>query len=96
MRASRSELAPAGMLSMHAGTMPPHCAAAAASAASKWCMPSCRVCPVGAGMCAGTVGTATSNGLLALRKKLDPSYTSPVSCHLLPCFAINARGRNMR
>ncbi|KAI7842869.1 hypothetical protein COHA_003487 [Chlorella ohadii] len=29
------------------------------------------------GMCAGTVGTATSNGLLALRKKLDPSYTSP-------------------
>ena len=30
-------------------------------------------------MCAGLVGTATSNGLLALRKKLDPSYSSPVS-----------------
>lgn len=29
-------------------------------------------------MCAGLVGTATSNGLLELRKKLDPSYTSQV------------------
>ncbi|KAI7842868.1 hypothetical protein COHA_003486 [Chlorella ohadii] len=29
------------------------------------------------GMCAGLVGTATSNGLLELRKKLDPSFTSP-------------------
>ena len=41
--------------------------------------------PCCAGMCAGTVGTATSNGLLALRKKLDPSYTSPVSgCLWMP------------
>ena len=31
------------------------------------------------GMCAGLVGTATSNGLLELRKKLDPGFTSPVS-----------------
>lgn len=30
------------------------------------------------GMCAGLVGTATSNGLLALRKKLDPNYESKV------------------
>lgn len=29
-------------------------------------------------MCAGLVGTATSNGLLELRKKLDPSYVSQV------------------
>lgn len=27
------------------------------------------------GMCAGLVGTATSNGLLELRKKMDPSFT---------------------
>ncbi len=36
-------------------------------------------CCFHAGMCAGLVGTATSNGLLELRKKLDPSFTSPVS-----------------
>ncbi len=30
------------------------------------------------GMCSGLVGTATSNGLVALRKKLDPSFESKV------------------
>lgn len=34
--------------------------------------------PPPAGMCAGVVGTATSNGLLALRKRMDPGYSSPV------------------
>lgn len=29
------------------------------------------------GMCAGLVGTATSNGLLELRKKMDPTFSSP-------------------
>jgi hypothetical protein len=31
------------------------------------------------GMCAGLVGTATSNGLLELRKRLDPGFAPPVS-----------------
>ncbi len=31
------------------------------------------------GMCAGLVGTATSNGLLELRKKMDPSFAPAVS-----------------
>ena len=47
-------------------------------------------------MCAGLVGTATSNGLLELRKKLDPSYVSQVgggatcscSCCCLPLAMI--------
>jgi hypothetical protein len=30
------------------------------------------------GMCSGLVGTATSNGLVALRKKLDPTFESKV------------------
>ena len=30
------------------------------------------------GMCAGLVGTATSNGLLELRKKMDPAFQPPV------------------
>lgn len=34
------------------------------------------------GLCAGLVGTAMSNGLLALRKKLDPSYQSQVGGRL--------------
>lgn len=29
------------------------------------------------GMCAGLVGTTTSNGLLELRKKLDPTFMPP-------------------
>lgn len=31
------------------------------------------------GMCSGLIGTALSNSLVALRKKMDPTYTSPVS-----------------
>lgn len=31
------------------------------------------------GMCAGLLGTSISNGLIALRKRLDPAYQSPVS-----------------
>ncbi len=30
------------------------------------------------GMAAGVVGTAASNGLIAMRKHLDPSWSTPV------------------
>lgn len=45
------------------------------------------------GMGAGVVGTATSNGLLALRKRVDPSYATPVSacCHPRLCCAPSGR-----
>lgn len=36
------------------------------------------------GLGAGVVGTATSNGLLKLRKKMDPSYSTPVSTTVQP------------
>ena len=37
------------------------------------------------GMCAGLVGTTTSNGLLLLRKKLDPSFTTQVGGVCVGC-----------
>ncbi len=39
------------------------------------------------GMCAGVIGTATSNGLLLLRKRLDPTF---VQMNESPNVAANA------
>jgi hypothetical protein len=46
------------------------------------------------GLCAGLIGTATSNGLLALRKKMDPGFEPAVSrgLYLVLCVFDLSRG----
>lgn len=64
-------------------TRPPSHLTSAAAAATATAL-----APARAGMCAGVVGTATSNGLLALRKKMDPGYTTPVSPAICCCCCL--------
>lgn len=37
------------------------------------------------GFCAGVIGTSLSNGLIAMRKRLDPNFEVPISASSRIC-----------